>query len=105
MDKFAIVQINGKQYLAQEGGSMLVDRLQEKEGASLTLKEVLLTHSGSKTSVGAPHVKGASVKVSVTSHPRGPKGHAFRYARKKRVRRLKGYRAALTELEVTGLSL
>jgi len=105
MDRFAIVQIGGKQYLAEEGGSMLVDRMEDKEGSALKLKEVLLTFDGSKTAIGAPHVKGATVSVTVAAHPRGPKGHAFRYARKKRVRRLKGYRAELTELEVTGLTL
>lgn len=105
MDSFAIVTINGKQYLAHKGATLVVDHMDAKEGATKNITDVLLTHDGKKTSVGTPNVSGASVGVKVISHPRGPKGQAFRYARKKRVRRLKGYRAALTELEVTAVKL
>ncbi|MFO0705168.1 MAG: 50S ribosomal protein L21 [Candidatus Andersenbacteria bacterium] len=103
MERFAIVQINGKQYLAHKGARLLVDRMNHKESTTLTLKDVLLVHEGAKTTVGTPHVAGVTVKATVVSHPRGPKGQAFRYARKKRVRRLKGFRAAQTELEITAL--
>lgn len=100
---FSIVRVNGKQYLATKGGRMVVDRMEGKEGTSVKLSEVLLTSDGSTTKVGAPTVKGESVTATIVAHPRGPKGQAFRYARKKRVRRLKGYRSAQTELEVTSL--
>lgn len=104
-ESFAIVRINGKQYRAHKGARLLVDRMDDKEGASVTLKDVLLTHDGSKTAVGAPVVSGCTIKARVIGHPRGPKGTSFRYARKKRVRRSKGFRAALTELEVTDFSI
>jgi len=105
MESFAIVRISGKQYLAHKGARLIVDRLDDKEGATIALKDVLLTHNGTKTTVGAPIVSGATVAARVVGHPRGPKGQSFRYARKKRVRRIKGFRAALTELEVTDFKI
>ncbi|MFH0831008.1 MAG: 50S ribosomal protein L21 [Parcubacteria group bacterium] len=103
MDRIAIVKIGGKQYLARKGGRIMVDRMAGKEGSTLTLSEVLLVTNGKETEVGTPTLKGIKITARIVGHPRGPKGWAFRYARKKRVRRLKGYRAALTELEVINL--
>lgn len=101
--QFAIVRVNGKQYLATKGGRLVVDRMAGKEGATVSLSEVLMTSDGKTAQVGTPTLKGETVSAKIVAHPRGPKGQAFRYARKKRVRRLKGYRAAQTELEVTSL--
>lgn len=104
MDTFAIVSVKGKQYLAEKGEHMFVDRMTAKEGSAVTLKDVLLSSSGSKVVIGTPTVKNASVEAKVVAHVRGPKGHAFRFRPKKRVRRLRGYRADLTELEVVKIS-
>lgn len=101
MSTFAIVQVNGKQYLAEEGGTMVVDRMDAEAGKKVSIKEVLLTTDGKATKVGAPHVAGAVVEVEVVAHPRGAKGLAFRYRPKKRERRARGFRADLTELKVT----
>lgn len=105
MESFAIIRVSGKQYRATKGGRVVVDRLEGKEGSELKLKDVLLTHDGKATKIGAPTVSGVTVLARIVGHPRGPKGESFRYARKKRVRRLKGFRAALTELEIVDLGL
>ncbi len=104
METFAIVSVKGKQYLAEKGEHLFIDRYAAKEGAAVTFKDVLLSASGSKIEIGTPFVKNATVEVKVIAHVRGPKGHSFRYRPKKRVRRLRGYRADLTELEVTKIS-
>jgi large subunit ribosomal protein L21 len=101
MSDFAIVRIQGKQYLASPGQRVLVDRMEGEEGASIALKDVLMVQKGKTTQVGTPTVKGAQVNAKVIGQRRGPKGLAFRYARKKRVRRIRGFRAALTELEIS----
>ena len=103
MSTFAIVKINGKQFLAQAGKRLVVDRLAKKEGASLSFSDVLLVSDGKHIQVGTPNVKGASVEAKVLSHPRGTKGLAFRYRPKKRERRSRGFRADLTELSVTAI--
>jgi len=101
MATFAIVKINGKQYQAEEGGRIYVDRMQDEAGKTVQIKDVLLTSDGKATKVGTPVVAGAVVEVEVVAHPRGAKGIAFRYRRKKRERRMRGFRADLTELKVT----
>lgn len=104
MPNFAIVKINGKQYLAEKGERLFVDRLAAKEGTAVKLKEVLLSAAGDKVEIGTPILKSGLVEAKVIAHVRGPKGLAFRFRPKKRVRRLRGYRAELTELEVTKIS-
>lgn len=101
MAAFAIVKINGKQYLAEDGGTIYVDRMDAEAGKSVSIKDILLTTDGKATKVGTPHVAGAVVEVTVVAHPRGAKGLAFRYRPKKRERRIRGFRADLTELKVT----
>ncbi|MFO0702561.1 MAG: 50S ribosomal protein L21 [Candidatus Andersenbacteria bacterium] len=101
MATFAIVKVNGKQYLAQEGEVMVVDRMDAEAGKTVQIKDILLTSDGKTTKVGTPHVAGAVVEVTVAAHPRGAKGLAFRYRPKKRERRARGFRADLTELKVT----
>lgn len=101
MNNLAIVKINGKQYLAKKGEHIFVDRINAEPGKSLKMSEILLASDGKNTTIGTPTIKGAFVQAKVISHPRGPKGQAFRYRPKKRIRKIKGYRANLTELEVT----
>jgi large subunit ribosomal protein L21 len=104
METIAVVKYNGKQYLAKKGDHLVVDRISAKKiGDKIQIKDVLLASSGKTTKVGTPVVKGAVVEAKVLSHPRGSKGVAFRYRAKKRERTKRGFRADLTELEVTNV--
>ena len=105
MTAFAIVKINGKQYLARAGERLFVDRMTAKEGSVIKLPDVLLTADGKEIKIGTPTLKGVTIEARVVSHPRGPKGIAFRYARKKRVRKARGFRADLTELDVQSVKM
>ena len=40
---YALVEIKGKQYKAQEGGVLRVDRLQQAEGEAIEFDTVLMT--------------------------------------------------------------
>ncbi len=102
-DKFAILDINGKQHIAVEGESITVSRIEGKQDKKLTFKEVLLTSTAKGINVGSPHVNGAQVEAKIVDHSRGPKGVAFRYRNKARIRVSRGFRADLTTLEVTSI--
>ncbi|MFQ5923042.1 MAG: 50S ribosomal protein L21, partial [Anaerolineales bacterium] len=84
--KYAIVEHSGKQYLAQEGGLIEVDRMPLEVGKRVVFKDVLLVTDGKKVEVGAPFVKGASVKGMVQDHLKGKKITVFKYKPKQRYR-------------------
>jgi len=98
--KYAIVEHSGRQYLAQEGNLIEVDRMSLEVGKPIVFKDVLLVSDGKKVEVGAPFVKGASVKGKVQDHPKGKKITVFKYKPKQRYRRTRGHRQLLTHIEI-----
>ncbi len=99
-EKFVIAQIKGKQYLAQEGSHLIIDRIPKEAGQTVIFKDVLLSRDKKEIKVGTPLVAGASIEAEIVANRRGPKGVAFRYRSKKRIRVSRGFRADLTELYV-----
>ena len=103
--KYAIVEHSGKQYLAQEGGLIEVDRMSVEVGKPVVFKEVLLITDGKKVEVGAPFVKGASVKGKIQDHLKGKKITVFKYKPKQRYRRTQGHRQLLTHVAIESIGL
>ncbi|MEE9216511.1 MAG: 50S ribosomal protein L21 [Anaerolineales bacterium] len=103
--KYAIVEHSGRQYLAQEGSLIEVDRMSLEVGKQVVFKDVLLVSDGKKVEVGAPFVKGASVKGKIQDHPKGKKITVFKYKPKQRYRRTQGHRQLLTHVEIESVGL
>jgi large subunit ribosomal protein L21 len=68
-------------------------------GTQVTIDSVLLV-SGDTISIGAPYVKGASIKASIKSQIKGDKVIVFKYKPKKDYRRTQGHRQQYTLLTV-----
>ena len=98
--KYAILESGGKQYRAEEGQVIEVDRLAAEEGSTVELEQVLLLVDGDTTQVGAPLVTGAHIKASVLEHIRGPKILVFKYKAKMRYRVRQGHRQNYTCLRI-----
>jgi large subunit ribosomal protein L21 len=96
---YAVVEINGKQYRAEQGAVLKVDRIEAEKGASLSMDKVLLV-SGDTVTVGSPYVKGAAVKAVVQDEVKGDKVVVFKYKPKKDYRRTKGHRQRYTLLKI-----
>lgn len=98
--KYVILQSGGKQYRAEEGRVIEVDRLAAEEGSTVELEQVLLLVDGDTTQVGAPLVTGAHITASVLEHIRGPKILVFKYKAKMRYRVRQGHRQDYTRLRI-----
>ena len=98
----AVVKISGKQYLASERESLLVDLL--PEGTKELTLDALLVIDGDKIKVGTPTVKGSSVKAKVIeAEVKGDKLRVIRYKSKKRVHKETGHRQKYTKIEITSI--
>ncbi|MCJ1967103.1 50S ribosomal protein L21 [Candidatus Nanosynbacter sp. TM7-075] len=98
----AVVKISGKQYLASEKESLLVDLL--PEGTKELTLDALLVIDGDKIKVGTPTVKGSSVKAKVVeAEVKGDKLRVIRYKSKKRVHKETGHRQKYTKIEITSI--
>ena len=65
---YVIVEIAGQQFKAEKGRKLYVHRLQGEENSSVSFDKVLLTDNDGQVKVGAPVVKGASVKCKILKH-------------------------------------
>jgi large subunit ribosomal protein L21 len=101
MSTYAVIESGGKQYKVEEGQSLLVDRLDAKEGDKVALRPVLFR--GDDVVTGAKDLQKVKIEAKVAEHLRGPKVKVFKYKAKKGYRRRAGHRSELTRLEVTKL--
>jgi large subunit ribosomal protein L21 len=96
---YAIVETGGKQYKAEKGETLLVDRLSAKEGDKVSLRAVMFRDSDVVAEPG--ELEKVKVEATVAEHLRGPKLRVFKYKPKKGYKRRAGHRSELTRLEVT----
>ncbi|CAN5644805.1 hypothetical protein BH10ACT11_BH10ACT11_06140 [soil metagenome] len=101
--EYAIIESGGKQYRAEAGESLLVDRLRAEEGDKVTLRPVMFR--GDDVVLGADDLEKVKVEAVVTEHLRGKKIQVFKYKAKKGFRRRQGHRSELTRLEVKEVKL
>ena len=104
-DSYAIVETCGKQFWFQANRYYDLDRLQAKVNEKVTLDKVLLLKEGTKTSLGAPYIKGAKVELEIMEHRRGPKIIVYKMRPKKKTRSKNGHRQELTRVMVKSISI
>ena len=99
---YAIVEINGQQFKAEEGKKLFVHHLKDVEaGKTVEFDKVLLVDNEGNVTVGAPTVNGAKVVVEVVNPlVKGDKVIVFKMKRRKDYRVKNGARAQFTEVEV-----
>src|SRR4051812_20406417 len=101
---YAIVETGGKQYRAEKGASLLVEKLPADEGSKVNLRAVMFKDDGDVVLEGDKLEK-VKVEAVVAEHVRGPKIRIFKYKAKKGYRRRAGHRQALTRLEGTDVRM
>ena len=103
-DTYAIIESGGKQYRAEKGGTLVVDRLKADEGAKVNLRAVMF-RGDKDVLIGGSDLEKVKVEATVTGHERGEKIRVFKYRAKKGYRKRAGHRSELTRLEVTEVKL
>jgi large subunit ribosomal protein L21 len=88
---YAIVELKGKQYKAEKGALLKVDRINANRGSAIDIESVVLV-SGDTVKVGSPYVAGVKVSAVVESHEKDKKIIVFKYKPKKDYRRKNGHR-------------
>ena len=100
---YAIVRIGGKQYRAEPGKNLVVEKLANDVGSSLEFGDVLLISDGENSQIGQPFVDGAVVSAEVASQFRGKKIIVFKYKPKIKYRRKTGHRQYYTLLKINSV--
>jgi large subunit ribosomal protein L21 len=101
---YAIIEFKSKQYKAEKGAVLKVDRVDAEPGAQIDIDSVLLV-SDETVSVGAPYIAGAKVRAVLESHGRDRKIIVFKYKPKKDYRRKKGHRQQFSMIKIEDVTV
>jgi len=96
----AVIKTGGKQYLVKKGDTILVEKIDKKEGSEVNFKEVLLFHDSKGVKVGKPKVSGAKVSGKILAQIKDKKVTIIKYKRKTRYRRKQGHRQQLSKIKI-----
>ena len=97
---YALVEILGKQYKAEKGKMLKINKLEKNKGDTIEFESILLLNNDGKINIGAPYLKGALVKATVEEHGKGKKVVIYKYKKRKNYRRKRGFRAQFTSIKV-----
>ncbi len=99
---YAIVEINGQQFKAEEGKKLFVHHIKDaQEGQAVEFEKVLLVDKDGAVQIGAPTVEGAKVVCEVVKPlVKGDKIIVFKMKRRKDYRKKNGHRAQFTEIAI-----
>jgi large subunit ribosomal protein L21 len=95
---YAIIEMGGKQYRVEKGDSVLVDRVDAKEGAKVAPKAVL--YRSDDIVFDGSQLDKVKIDAVVAEHVKGEKLRVFKYRPKKRYRKRAGHRSHLSRIEI-----
>ena len=102
---YAIIRTGGRQYRAEIGKTIDVEKLPYEVNQSFEITDVLLVGDGEKTIVGRPRVEGALVKATVVDQFRAKKVIVFKYRQRTNYLRKYGHRQHYTRLRIDDISV
>jgi large subunit ribosomal protein L21 len=102
---YAVIQTGGKQYRAEPGQTLWVEKLEGEAGSKITFDQVLLVApgEGKDVAVGTPTVVGASVTAEIVEQGLGEKLIVFKFRRRKNYVRKTGHRQELTAVKIESI--
>ena len=102
---YAVIQTGGKQYRAEPGQTLWVEKLPGVQGDKGTFDQVLLVApgEGKAVTVGKPTVSGASVTAEIVDQGLGEKLVVFKFRRRKNYVRRNGHRQELTAVKIDSI--
>jgi large subunit ribosomal protein L21 len=96
---YAIVKTGGKQYRVERGQRLLVERLPDDEGASVTLQPLM--YRSDEAVFDSKGLEQVTVTAKVLAHERGEKLRIVKFKPKRGYKRRTGHRQELTRIEIT----
>lgn len=97
---YAVIETGGKQYKAEKGALLKVERLETEVGKTVELDRVLLVSDGDKVTVGRPVVSGAKVIGEVIRQGRAAKVISLKYKPRKHSEKARGHRQYYTQIRI-----
>lgn len=101
---YAIVRTGGKQYRAEKGATLQIEKLEGKVGDPVSFSDVLAVSTDQGLTVGNP-VSGATVTGTVVGQERDAKVRVGKYKKRKHYRKTRGHRQSVTAVRIDAISV
>jgi large subunit ribosomal protein L21 len=101
---YAVFRTGGKQYRAEKGDILRVERIDAEEGSAIEFDEVLLVGEGADIKVGNPLLDGSSVSGKVLRQGKSAKVPVVKFKRRQNYLRQGSHRQFFTEVEITDIA-
>lgn len=102
---YAVIKTGGKQYKVAEGEILDIDKVEGKKDQKIDFNDVLLVCDGDKVEIGQPQVPGAKVTAKIIDQIKGEKIRVARFKSKVRYRKVRGFRAQLTKVQIEKIEI
>ena len=99
---YAVIKTGGKQYKAEPGKFIDVEKLDAEVGAEVFF-DALMVVDGDDVKVGTPVIDGAKVVGKVLKQDKERKVTVFKYKAKKDYRKKQGHRQPYTRVEIVSI--
>ena len=101
---YAVFRTGGKQYRAEKGDVLRLEKIEADEGVTVTFDNVLLIGEGANIKVGNPLLAGSSVSAKVLRQGKSKKVSVVKFKRRQNYLRQGTHRQFFTEVEITAIS-
>lgn len=101
--EYAVIQSGGKQYRVSLGDIIEVDKLPLEKNSDVVFEKVLLFRANGDIKIGKPYLSDVKVKGRVLEQKKGEKIRVSQFKAKVRHRRVMGFRASLTQIQITDI--
>ena len=101
---YAVFEISGCQYSAQEGDVLRVPYQKAEAGSSLDIDNVLLIKNDDEATIGTPTVADAKVEAEVVGDGMAEKVLVYKYKRRTKYRKSQGHRQRYTEIKINKIT-
>ncbi len=102
---YAIIRSGSRQYRAEIGKFLDVERLSAPQGSQIAIDDILFLRDGEETQIGQPRLDGIKVLATIVEQTRGPKVQVFKYRQRTSYRRKSGHRQYITRLRIDDIQI
>ena len=100
---YALIKNGGKQYKAEEGAVLRLEKIEQGVGETVELTDVLLVSNGEEVKVGKPFVEGSKVIAEVIEQARAKKVKIIKFRRRKHSMKKQGHRQYYTAVRIKSI--
>ena len=101
---YALVEILGRQYKAEKGSQLKIDRIEAEKGKAVEFDKVLMVNNDKDVKIGSPYLSGIKIAATVEDQMKDDKIVVFKYKKRKNYQRTRGHRQPYTIVKINDIT-